>query len=527
MLRALAIACGAAVASADDFTVGPEAQPEIDLVLAPASLDVEAAFDQRIRTVFGQNIQPTSLDPLIERICWRTTIRRSAEGWGGRSESRLLTFDAAQGQWALPATAAAVSREQRMVLAADLVETGRDLAAEMSRPGSSIRRVLDQLEVPEEDRASLETDLHRLGGRIVDKSATLATVRSRLLVLESLVEGIGKPEVQALPGKLEELVRMIGVALDNGSGQLPMRFHGSGARSLTSLQVQSVLYDLRLGKDGPSTPTHPVTLLEEPEAHLHPQACFELEALLNSIPGQVVASTHSSHLVTKAPTDCLRLIRTVGGTTVVDGLNPVDDLPTTPVARRVPFAAVEWEKIKRLVERPFGELLFASAIVVGDGASERAFLPHLLKHGLGVDAAGVCVVDPVGMSQAITVVKYAEAVGIPCVLFLDCDDQGRKDEANLSPHAERVWATGHRNQDGALDDILAALDPEWVVQQCEILLPVVQGTALERLKILKGTYGGPLGRSFIERFPDTNTWPVGFRNLLAAVRVSPTEAQTR
>jgi putative ATP-dependent endonuclease of OLD family len=407
--------------------------------------------------------------------------------------------------------------EHRHVLAADLVETGRDLAAEMTRRGSAIRRVLDQLEVPDDDRAILEEDLHALGDRIVQKSATLAAVRTGLQVLQSAVAGIGKPEVLALPGRLEELVRMIEVALDNGGGELPMRLHGSGARSLASFQVQGVLYDRRLGKDGTSTPIHPLTLIEEPEAHLHPQACFELEPLLSAIPGQVLATTHSSHLVATAETNCLRLVRSVAGAVEVQDLNPIDSLPTTPPARRIEFAAVEWEKIKKYVERPFGELLFANAIVVGDGATERAFLPYLLKHALGGEAAGVCVVDPGGMSKAGTIVKYAEAVGVPCFLFVDCDEQGREDQASLRAYATRVWATGDEDQDGTIDEVLADYDAEWVVERCEELLTTVQGAALDRLKQLKGTYGGPLGRAFVEQFVDHTLWPEGFKNLVAAV----------
>lgn len=245
-----------------------------------------------------------------------------------------------------------MSRVHRWALAADLVDAGRDLAAELLRPGSAIRRVLEELDVPQAERATLEGDLQELGTRIVRQSGTLAAVRSRLIALEHAVGGIGTPEVNALPGRLEELVRMIEVALDTGSGGLPMRLHGSGARSLTSLQIQSVLYERRLGRDGSDLPTHPVTLLEEPESHLHPQACFDLGALLHAIPGQVVASTHSSHLVTVAPTESLRLVRCVGGETIVQDLNPVDAATTTPAALRVGVSVVEWEKLKRFDRAP-------------------------------------------------------------------------------------------------------------------------------------------------------------------------------
>jgi len=198
----------------------------------------------------------------------------------------------------------------------------------------------------------------------------------------------------------------------------------------------------------------------------------------------------------------------------VRDLNPEDAASTTPAALRLGVSAVEWEKLKRSVERPFGEVLFAHAIVVGDGASERGFLPHLLRQALGPRAAGICVVDPNSMSQALPFVKYAEAAGIPCVLFCDCDQAGRADERALPSYAQRVWVTGNRDTDGVLETVLAAHDPDWCIAQCENLLAIVKGSAFDRLTELKGTYGGPLGRAFVDRFPDPVSWPQGFRDLV-------------
>jgi hypothetical protein len=108
--------------------------------------------------------------------------------------------------------------------------------------------------------------------------------------LERLVGSLGKPALNPLPLRLEELARSIAIDLDAGSGALPIRLHGSGSRSLASLQVQSVLYDRRLRADGKVTRPQPITLVEEPEAHLHPQATFDLATLLEATRGQVTGT---------------------------------------------------------------------------------------------------------------------------------------------------------------------------------------------------------------------------------------------
>lgn len=522
LLRAIALACAGVRAERDDFTLGATTPPTIDLVLAPNGGG--AHFDDRVREIFGTHVQLTASGG--ERIAWRTAISPSAEGWGARAERRFLTYDVASNGWSPSIGAAEVLQRHLGVVSADITPTGRDLASEVSRPGSAIRRVLDDLEVDETARAALESELGDLGGRIVNESSALAAIRQRLDALTAAVSGIGTPHVSALPGRLEELVRLIEIALDTGAGPMPMRFHGSGARSLASLQVQGVLYDRRLGRDGTDFPVLPVTLIEEPEAHLHPQATFDVGQLLSAIPGQVVVSTHSSHLTTVVDVGAIRLVRQGKSGCVVHDMTPTDDEPTTPAALRLGVATVEWEKIRKYIERPFGEVLFAGQLVLGDGASERSFLPHLLSAALGSAAGDICVVDPGSMSQAAPLVKYAEAAGIPCILFVDCDKQGRNDQSKLPESAIRIWATGDENVDGTLEEVLVELSEAWVLEQCERLLPAVTGTALERLKQLKGTYGGPIGRAFVDRFPDEAGWPRGLQHLVNALRESldPTDA---
>lgn len=141
LLRAIALACGSATSSGDDFTVGSDDEPTVDLVLAPAAEGPDEAFDPRVRATFGRHVQLASVAG-AERVAWRTVVRRSAEGWGGRADSRFMRYDASAATWALPPNAAVLSREHRGILAADLVDTGRDLAAELLRPGSAIRRVM-------------------------------------------------------------------------------------------------------------------------------------------------------------------------------------------------------------------------------------------------------------------------------------------------------------------------------------------------------------------------------------------------
>jgi putative ATP-dependent endonuclease of OLD family len=534
VLSALHLALGGRVADVDDFTVGSSAEPEIDVVLAPspppASTD-EQAFEDDEGRLMGGDAQTISDPPFRERFAWRTHVRRSAEGLGARSEFKILTFDAASGNWVERSGAKNLGRDARGLVASDLVNTGRDLMEELGRRGSGVRKVLSDLDVDDVTRADLELRLAGLSADIVAGSGTLASVSRSLDALNRAVGSIGAPGINPIPITLEELARSLSIDLDSGHGALPIRMHGAGARSLASLQIQGVLYERLLGADGGSLRPHPVTLVEEPEAHLHPQAASELPHLLTSIRGQVVASTHSSQVVTASDPRAIRLLREDGGSLAVVDLGPApSNAPGTPRPFRPSHHTEEMEKLKRLAERPFGEILFASAIVVGDGATERGFLPPVLRHALGAKAHGVCVIDPESMATqaARAVAKFASAVGVPWFIFADSDPAGVAAVEALattgtSP-ATVIWvgkpdSAAAKGVSGAIEAMIVDFDEDVGRTACERVRPDLAPVAnvLSTMKDLKGSIGQTLADVLLSGYEDSTTWPSPVQELIQAI----------
>lgn len=535
VLSALHLALGGRIADVDDFTVGSTALPTIDVVLAPVSPS-SAAADEEFTTAVAQRLgsraaQPISDQPFRERFAWRTRVRRSAEGLGARSEFKVLIFNDTSGRWEEQANAADVTRNQRSLLSSDLVNTGRDLMEDLARRGSSVRKVLSDLGVDDAARAVLETDLVNLSNAIVAGSDTLQAVTSALVTLNQSVGSIGSPAINPLPISLEELARSLSIDLDTGAGALPIRLHGAGARSLASLQIQGVLYERLLGADGGAIRPHPVTLVEEPEAHLHPQGCAEIPHLLRAITGQVVASTHSSEIVTEVEPRSIRLLRPAAGGLVIIDLGPADsDQTATHRAFRPSQHTAEMEKLKRLAERPFGEILFSSAIVLGDGATERALLPPLLRHALGARAHGLCVIDPESLKSDVAkaAIKFAEMTNLPWFAIADSDDAGRNDVKELTGSSNRqqsdtiIWngkadSTAPNGRTGATEAMLVDFDAQLAKDACELVRPdmVPVSNILKSMSKLKGSIGVTLAGLMIQRHPDHTKWPAPLQELIS------------
>lgn len=535
ILSAIQIALGGRPADVDDFTMGSVEEPKIDIVMAPLPPESEMhedTFDDDVVRKFASVSQTVREEPFRERVAWRTRIRRSAEGGGARSESVFLNYDVNTGAWIEQANPFILSREHRQTFAVDLVGTGRDLMEELGRRGSGIRRVLSDLEIEDEVREEIESQLTALGKKILDGSSTLESISLALARLDSQIGSMGSPDLNPLPVRVEELARSISIELNSGHGSMPIRLHGAGSRSLASLQVQGVLYDRRLGHDGPSLRPHPVSLIEEPEAHLHPQATLELAGLLRDLRGQKIVSTHSAILVTAVDPKCIRLLPGGFPASPIVDLGPADtDAVATHRSFRPSSYHVEMEKLRRLVERPLGELLFANVLILGDGASERAFLPVVLRHALKAKSHGICVLDPQSMNspEAQAAIKFANMISMPWFLFADSDGPGREAVDSIVKNYAQgdmsrvVWASGLDEDgnplEGAFEQMLVKFDETMCREVCVDLGRRVDESAstLKVMKGLKGSGGSRFASALITKYPSHDDWPASLRRLIAVL----------
>lgn len=553
LLRALHVAVGGAQAERDDLTVGLAVSAEIDVVIAPLPTVADAdgaqpvaggsdrqsldeVFDAPLQGLLGDGLALVSSSPASQRFAWRTKIVSVSEGSGAKAEANVLGHDANTGEW--QATNARLPRAARDLVYAELVGTRRDLDAELRQRGTAIRRLLNDLQVATSQRDTLEEELAQLGDNVLQHSGTLQTLRASLNSLGRYVDALGDTRVDPVPRTLEELARTVGVSFGTGAEPLASRLHGSGVRSLASLLAQDVFYSQILGIDGGDIRPHPVTLIEEPESHLHPHAIVEVASLLTRGRRQAVATTHSPLLATSVAPASLRLIRRDGaGVHAVIDFGPAEpsdhDVPRT---KQPKLYAGEMEKLARLVERPFGELLFARAVVIGDGATERAFLPPVLREALGPLAHGISVVDSAGMKSDVVgpVIKFARHAKIPLVVFADNDAAGRRavkalvDDGTLDEPSEVVWS-GSDSSEGpgsehgaAIERMMISAAPDACTAACQALnAPVARPEELlDALKGVKGSIGGLLASEFVERHPygDGNGWPEPLRKLVDGLR---------
>lgn len=157
-----------------------------------------------------------------------------------------------------------------------------------------------------------------------------------------------------------------------------------------------------------------ILLVEEPEAHLHPQLQRVLFEVLKEKPFQTLLSTHSTHITAGAGLQSMVLLtnngqpKTIGATPCFnDCLNPN-----------------ETEDLERYLDATRSTLLYARKVILVEGPAELFVIPPLVKAVMGIDLEryGVSVVPIYGVHFDVYAKMFNQmAMPKKCVIIADGD----------------------------------------------------------------------------------------------------------
>lgn len=116
-------------------------------------------------------------------------------------------------------------------------------------------------------------------------------------------------------------------------------------------------------------------LIEEPEAHLHPQLQRVLYQELASRGVQVLISTHSTHISSQAKLESVVLLTA----------NSSNHASTIVMSEDRGFSQGQIDSLERYLDATRSTLLYASRIILVEGVSEMFLIPPLVKSVMHVD----------------------------------------------------------------------------------------------------------------------------------------------
>lgn len=332
-----------------------------------------------------------------------------------------------------------VSAAQLEPIALHYIDAKRDLDEDLRKQGSFWRRMTDDLGLPGEDIAGLEDALTAINQQIIDKSEVLQHLKENLASLQGVVSADSAGiDIAPVARKLRDLSKGVDVSFSTKDAQsFPLARHGMGTRSLASLLVFRAFAAWRnlKAKEG-GDKLHCVLALEEPEAHLHPQAQRSLFSHIKEITGQRVVSTHSPYFAGQAKLEDLRLFIKSSGTTTATKLS-LTDLSNKDDIRKLQDTVIDSR----------GDLLFSNAVVFFEGQTEEQALPIWAQAywGASIHELGFTFVRANG-TDYFPLIWLAKSLQIPWFIFADgeamplskLEEALKKAKCNLSSQCSNV-----------------------------------------------------------------------------------------
>ncbi len=222
-------------------------------------------------------------------------------------------------------------------------------------------------------------------------------------------------------------------------------------------------------------------LVEEPEAHLHPQLQMLLLKHLADVASdqegnevQVIASSHSPILASQAPIDSVVSVHEVNGKVSAVSVCSITIDDTIK------------KKLQRYLDATRGELFFARRILMVEGVAEALLLPVLAKiSGGNLKKSSVTVLNADGINfNAFTPLFGTEGLRVPVVILTDGDAKEPGGEISATASGLKEKTAGIPN----LNVEMSEMTFEHELARSEMLLPLM----VSALKELHPTIGAKL-----------------------------------
>lgn len=340
--------------------------------------------------------------------------------------------------------------------------------------------------IPKDELALIQEQIKQLNTNIISNDENLTKLVNELQKIQKVMDFDGEGQdlvsINAVPIKTWDLLSKSQVMLNNGTSQMdfPLEKHGQGTQSVTAILLFKAYINILL-KEISSESAEALLTLEEPEAHLHPQATRALQKSIEEMECQKIITTHSPYFIQNADIRNIRYIKKENGETKISGiydhicfeveninegmkhvaenfsdcisLNEDENTITVskpikkPVANALRgcckdvvadidgllsdayliFDNTELCNLNMYIQRNRGDILFARKWFLYEGQSEDVIIPFFAKLlGKDFDEHGINGIMYRSNGSAGAFVKLAKVLNIGWVALGDNDGQGEK-----------------------------------------------------------------------------------------------------
>jgi putative ATP-dependent endonuclease of OLD family len=295
-----------------------------------------------------------------------------------------------------------------------LMDAKRDIEDEMYNRNSSWHKLVFDPGIKDDKIEILEDKLAELNDNITESSEVFKHIEQSLSKLhQTVASDQGSISLTPIARNLRNLSKGIDVNFATKDAQsFPLNRHGMGTRSLAALLTFHA-YTTWRQRNAEAGTIHPMLALEEPEAHLHPQAQRSIFKQIEDITGQRIVSTHSPYIASQANISSFRHFRKNGADTVVTQLD------TTSLTEE------DIRKIDRMVMNTRGDILYSRAVVLFEGDTEEQALPFFAEQywERHINSLGISFISVDGAGNYLPFLRLVSSFHIPWYIFSDAETE--------------------------------------------------------------------------------------------------------
>ena len=285
------------------------------------------------------------------------------------------------------------------------IEAHRDISEDVYDRGSLWNREISKVDISEEIGKEICETIRSINTRIINRSELLSSISEALGKLNES----GNLYVDPLPSDVSDIYRGIDIKVDEGGNTIPISSVGLGTRSIAAITTAEILSRRSVG----SGLAYMLLMVEEPEAHLHPQLQSDIGQELSRMNVQSIVTTHSPYVLAEAR--------------IVDMINCKHNTDGTEYLRCVVPNGKIQIKVEEKIRRYKPVALFARVVVMVEGRTEEKFLPPLIHayfnktaNSLGYTIMGVDGTD------YHSYIEVFDSLGIEWVIFSDGEEKPLK-----------------------------------------------------------------------------------------------------
>jgi putative ATP-dependent endonuclease of OLD family len=304
------------------------------------------------------------------------------------------------------------------------MDAHRDVTEDIRDRKSYFGRATSKVDLDDDKINELESKLNAVNQEIIGSISAIEDTKNSIARIGNTLGGSESVvQIEPLSRKISDLHKGMDITYKDGeAATFSVAQHGMGTRSWISFLTLGAYVNYfykNVKADNEEADDYVLLSLEEPEAHLHPQAQKQIYKQLLEFRGQKIVSTHSTSVLAQAELkDIIQFKKKKGKTYVCKfDVENYDDL--------------ELQKIKREVIRTQGELIFSNAIILCEGITEEQELPIYFKEFFGIDPTflGVNIIG-IGGQNYSTYLKFIKEFNIDWYIFSDGEKEAIKTVKN-------------------------------------------------------------------------------------------------